>query len=148
MHRISLFFTLIFFLGIAFYSNGAVGQAEATLGNSYVAVYYFHGNFRCFSCHRIEQYTKEAVELFFNDELSSGKMVFKAVNVDKKENQRFINDYKLYTKSVVVSLVKDAKELKYDNLAKVWNYLGNRKKFFNYIKNEVNKYLEEVKWYR
>jgi len=109
-----------------------------------VVVYYFHTTYRCFSCHKIEQYTKEAVEEYFKDKLTSGKLVFKPVNVDKKENKHFINDYQLYTKSVILSLVKDGKEVKYNNLAKVWHYFGNKQQFFNYIKSEVNKYLEEI----
>lgn len=107
-----------------------------------VIVYYFHGNFRCFSCHRIEQYTKEAVEQYFNDELKSGKLLFKPINVEEKENQHFVKDYQLYTKSVIVSLIKGGKEVKYSNLTNVWDYLGNKQKFYDYIKNEVNKYLE------
>ena len=37
-----------------------------------VEVYYFYTNFRCTSCHKIEQYTKQAIEEYFKDELHSG----------------------------------------------------------------------------
>jgi len=107
-------------------------------------VYYFHGNFRCAACHRIEQYTKEAVEQYFGDELDSGKLVFSPVNVEKQGNKDFVKDYQLYTKSVVLSLVKNGDEIKYINLEKVWNYLGNKEQFFSYIKSEVEKYLGEL----
>ena len=119
-------------------------QNTGNLSGSYVMVYYFHGDFRCVNCHRIETYTKEAVEKYFGKELDSGKLVFRVMNVDKRENQHFMKDYQLYTKSVVLSLVKDGKEVKFDNLQGVWNYLGDKQAFFNYIKDEVNKYLKEV----
>ena len=108
-----------------------------------VIVYYFYGDFRCSSCHKIEQYTKEEVKEFFKDALNSGELVFKPVNMDSSENHHFVDDYQLYTKSVVLSLVKDGKEVKYKNLPKVWNYLGNKKQFYEYIESEVTKYLEE-----
>ena len=47
-----------------------------------VIVYYFRGNFRCASCHKIEQYTKEAINKFFADELKTGELVFKMVNTE------------------------------------------------------------------
>lgn len=120
-------------------------QSTGNQAGSYVMVYYFHGNFRCSNCHRIEQYTKEAIEQYFKNELDSGKLVFKIVNIDEKQNRHFTEDYQLYTRSVVVSLIKDGKEIKYKNLTEVWNYLRDKAGFLSYIKDEVNKYLKELK---
>ena len=111
---------------------------------SNVVAYYFHGNFRCSNCLRIEQYSKEAIEQNFKDELSSGKLVFKVINIETKGNEHFIQDYQLYTKSLVISLVKDGKEVKFDNLTKVWEFLWNRQKFYDYVKEEITKYLKEL----
>ena len=111
---------------------------------NFVAVYYFHGNFRCANCHNIEQYTKEAVEKYFKKESDSGSVKFKTINVETKGNEHFTNDYKLYTKSVVLSLVKNGKEVKFDNLTKVWEHLRDKEAFHRYIKNEVEKYLKEL----
>ncbi|MFA5144256.1 MAG: nitrophenyl compound nitroreductase subunit ArsF family protein [Candidatus Omnitrophota bacterium] len=109
-----------------------------------VVVYYFHGNFRCVNCKTIEQNTKEALEKYFRKELDAGTVVFKAVNVETKGNEHFTEDYKLYTKSVVLSLVKGGKEVKSGNLTRVWEYLRNKDAFHQYIKGEVEKYLEEL----
>jgi len=108
-----------------------------------VIAYYFHGNFRCANCLKIEQYSKEAIEQNFKDELSSGKLVFKVINIETKGNEHFIQDYQLYTKSLVISLIKDGKEVKFDNLTKVWEFLWNRQKFYDYVKEEITKYLKE-----
>ena len=111
---------------------------------SNVIAYYFHGNFRCANCLKIEQYSKEAIEQNFKDELNSGKLVFKVINIEEKGNEHFIKDYQLYTKSLVISLVKNGKEVKFDNLTKVWEFLWNRQKFYDYVKEEVTKYLKEL----
>jgi len=118
-------------------------SAETSITNS-VVVYYFHGNFRCVNCRNIEQYTKESVEQYFQKELSSGKVTFKVINVETKGNEHFTKDYKLYTKSVILSLVKNGKEVKFDNLTKVWEYLRNKEAFHQYIKSEVEKYIKEL----
>lgn len=124
--------------------NFGFAQSAEKPPASFVKGYYFHGNFRCVNCHNIELYTKEAVERYFKSELDSGRIIFQVVNVEEKGNEHFVNDYQLYTKSVVLSMVKDGKEVRSDNLAKVWEYLRNKDKFQNYIKEEVEKYLKEL----
>ena len=110
---------------------------------SKVVAYYFHGDFRCPTCYRLEQYSKEAIDKHFKDTLSSGKLEFKAVNVDEKANRHFVNDYQLYTKSLVLSLVKDGKEIKSKNLIKIWEYVGNKQRFFEYVTSEVQDFLKD-----
>lgn len=112
--------------------------------DSRVIAYYFHGDFRCVNCYNIEQYTKEALENNFKEELGSGELVFEIVNTDKKENQHFAEDYQLYTKSVVLSLIKDGKEIEYKNLTGVWEYLRDKEGFYNYIKEETEGFLDKL----
>jgi len=135
--------TIALLIGSFKVSTGFSETAKTT-PISFIAVYYFHGNFRCVNCHNIEQYTKEAVEKYFQKELDAGKLVFKVINVETKGNEHFTNDYQLYTKSVVLSLVKNEKEVKFDNLTKVWEYLRDKEAFRQYIKSEVEKYLKEL----
>ncbi|MFC1479928.1 nitrophenyl compound nitroreductase subunit ArsF family protein [Candidatus Omnitrophota bacterium] len=129
--------------GIGFTSD-AVDIKSENISRNHIAVYYFHGNVRCMSCHKIENYTKETVEKYFNKQVQAGDILFKKVNVEKKGNAHFVEDYQLYTKSVVLSLVKDGKEVKHKNLTKVWEYLGNKTKFENYEKKEIKDFLKEL----
>ena len=105
--------------------------------------YYFHGSFRCPTCRKLEQYAKEAIEANFKDALACGKLEFKAVNVEDKGNEHFVNDYQLYTKSLVLSFVKDGKEIKSKNLTKIWEYVGDRQRFFEYVRSEVQDFLTD-----
>ncbi|MCK9615356.1 MAG: nitrophenyl compound nitroreductase subunit ArsF family protein [Candidatus Omnitrophica bacterium] len=112
--------------------------------DSKVTAYYFHGNYRCSTCRKLEQYSKEAIESNFKNELALGKLAFIAVNIDEKGNEHFVKDYQLYTKSLVLSLVKDGKEIKSKNLTKIWEYVRDKQKFFDYINEEVNNFLKEA----
>ena len=116
-------------------------EQSVPVSDSGVVAYYFHGNYRCASCRAIESYTKEALELYFSDELASGKLEFRAVNVEEKGNEHFVQDYKLYTKSVVLSRVVDGKEVDYKNLEGVWQLLNNRQRFFDYVRKETEVFL-------
>lgn len=131
------------FLWVAVISILLASVAWAASGD-HVAVYYFHGNFRCVNCYNMEKWTKEVVEAGFKDELASGKLAMHVINTDKEGNEHFMTDYGLYTKSVVLALVKSGKEMRYDNLTRVWDYLRNEEDFKRYIKNEIEKYLKEL----
>lgn len=144
MRKIFLSFAIIFCLGVISYDNDILGQQIEEPKNNYIVAYYFHGNFRCFSCYRIEQLSKEVVEHYFRNELDSGKIIFKAINVEKKENEHFIKDYQLYTKSLIISLVKNNKEVKFNNLTRVWEFFGNKQRFFEYVRDEITEYLKEL----
>jgi hypothetical protein len=137
-------YTLFIILSILSCGNFANAQDAANKPASRVVAYYFHGNFRCYTCRMIEQYSKEAIEANFKDLLSSGKLEFKTVNTQERGNEHFVQDYQLYTKSLVLSLVKDGKEIKSKNLTKIWEYVRNKQKFFDYVSEEVNNFLKEV----
>lgn len=120
------------------------GVVAAMSMPSQLVVYYFHGNARCPSCYKLEQYAKEVLEPGFADELKSGKIVFKSVNIDKAGNDRFVADYQLYTKSVVLSLVRDGKQVRYKNLEKVWDLLRDQDQYHAYVRDEIKLFLGEL----
>lgn len=142
MYKACLFAIMAFLLvtTVVFYPHDTQGQQ---VENNCIVVYYFHGSFRCPTCLMIERYSKEAVENSFKNELISGKITFKAINIEEKGNEHFVNDYQLYTRSLVICLKKDGKEIKYKNLTKVWDYIMDKKLFFDYVKNEVASLLKE-----
>ena len=122
-----------------------IADEEISVSEPYLNVYYFRSNFRCSNCYKIEEYTKEAMEKYFQDKLESGGIVYKIVNIDKEENTHFVDDYQLYTKSVVLSKLKDGKEVEYKNLQKIWEYLNDEEKFHSYIKEEIYSFLMKLK---
>src|SRR4030043_1100587 len=79
-------------------------------GNAKVIAYYFHGTFRCSTCRTIEKYSKEAIEYYFANELKNGTLEFKSLNVEDAENRHYVQDYQLFSRSLVFSLVKQDKE--------------------------------------
>jgi len=108
-----------------------------------VVVYYFHGTFRCFTCINMEKYSREAIETNFKEALQSGKLEFSSVNVEEHGNEHFEKDYQLYTKSLILSLVKDGKEVKSKNLEKIWEYANNKQEFIDYVTSEINVFLKD-----
>jgi len=138
---------LVFLTLTVLISGGAFLPSTASAvenANPALVAYYFHGKVRCATCQKLEQFSKEALNANFKGELESGKLQFKVVNVDDKGNEHYASDYKLYTKSLILSLVKDGKEIKWKNLDKIWEYVGNKEKYVDYVKIETKDFLKEA----
>jgi hypothetical protein len=105
-------------------------------------VYYFHTTFRCPSCTMMEHLTKQAVESGFAEQMKSGRVEFNVVNIEAPGNEHFVDDYRLYTKSVVLSDLSNGKEKNWKNLDQVWVLLRDQGKFVDYIQKEVRKQIE------
>ena len=135
-----LLFVIMAAVAVMSVSLSAFAKEDKPAGK--VIVYYFHGAFRCATCTKMEKYSKEAIETNFKDALVSGKLEFKAVNVEERGNEHFVQDYQLYTKALVISLVESGKEIKSKNLTKIWEYVNNKQKFFEYITREINGFLK------
>jgi len=121
----------------------SAGASRAT-SSSRVVVYYLHTTARCPSCLKIEAYTAAEVTGPLSGPLSDGRLEWKVINVDEPKNAHFVEDYELYTKSVVVSEMKDGKEIRWKRLDKVWDYLDDQQAFMKYVGDEVRAYLKDA----
>ncbi|MFH1798060.1 MAG: nitrophenyl compound nitroreductase subunit ArsF family protein [Candidatus Omnitrophota bacterium] len=119
--------------------------SEGVDAKSKIIAYYFHGSFRCATCTNMERYSKEAIETNFKDTLASGKLEFRPVNVEDKENEHFVNDYQLYTKALFLSFIEGGKEIKSKNLDKIWEYARDKQKFVTYVSEEIHAFLGKTK---
>ncbi len=120
------------------------GNASSETIRSKVIVYYLHTTARCPSCLKIEAYTAAEVTGPLAGPLSEGRLEWKVFNVEEPNNEHFVDDYKLFTKSVVVSEVINGKEVRWKRLDKVWDYLGDQQAFMNYVGEEVRGYLKDL----
>jgi hypothetical protein len=106
-----------------------------------VVVYYFHGNVRCSNCRNFEAYSNEIMQKAFAQELKSGRLEWRVTNVDEASNQHYIEDYRLITRSVIVAKMQDGRQVEWKNLPRIWELVGDKPAFMNYIQTEVTAYL-------
>ena len=110
-----------------------------------VVVTYFTTNVRCSSCRKIEALTRETIAGEFPDECADGKVVFQVLNTDFPENAHFIEEYKLVSKTVVVSERNAGKETGWKNLQDIWLKLKDPADFKNYVAAGVREYVLSAK---
>ncbi|MFA5424112.1 MAG: nitrophenyl compound nitroreductase subunit ArsF family protein [Phycisphaerae bacterium] len=109
-----------------------------------IIVYYFHGDVRCATCHKLESYAKETLDTYFADGLANGKIQWQAVNVEQPQNEHFIEDYKLITKSVVVSKVRQGEQVDWQNLDRIWQEVKDKQGYIEYVRGEIAKFIEKT----
>jgi hypothetical protein len=71
-------------------ANNQKGSNSAgdLLSPDVVQVYYFHNTKRCATCNAVEDETRMALDLFYQDELESGNIEFTALNLEEEEGER------------------------------------------------------------
>jgi len=106
-----------------------------------VVVYYFHGNTRCITCKKIESFARSAIESGFAAELKTGRIEFRAVNVEEPNNEHFVQDYQLVTRSVVLSRIRNGKQDTWKNLDQVWTFVRDPDAFNRYVVDETKQLL-------
>jgi hypothetical protein len=106
-----------------------------------VIAYYFHTSYRCVSCRKIEAYATEAIAAGFPNELKDGRLVWRVVNIEEKGNEHFVNDYKIFTKSVILVDEWNGQQRSWKNLPKIWELLGDKDRFLRYVRSETSVYL-------
>lgn len=76
-------------------SNAVTAKAQSGQVNDFVEILYFHGKQRCMTCRSIEQNTKELLESMFQRQMKEGKVVFRVIDISKKENARIAEKYEV-----------------------------------------------------
>ena len=120
-------------------SARAVVSEKAEPGT--VVVTYFHGDQRCATCMKLEAYSHEAVQEAFADELADSSIVWRTVNYDRKENERYIEDYGLYTKAVILTRVVGEEEVEWTNLNEIWDRVGDKEDYVAYVQDELMSFV-------
>ena len=108
-----------------------------------VVAYYFHGNLRCRTCRTIEAYSEEAIRSEFADELGSGRLAWRVVNVEEPENEHFVKDFELVTRSLVLTEYEDGEVIHWENLKQVWQLVRDKEQFLDYVHSSTREFLQE-----
>jgi hypothetical protein len=107
-----------------------------------VVVYYLHMNRRCMTCEKLEAYSREAVETGFDEQLKDSSIVFRVENFEKEGNEHFAKDYQLFSQSLILSRQHDGQETEWRNLDQIWQLVGNKEKFIDYVQTELGNFVK------
>lgn len=105
-----------------------------------VEVIHFHATEQCVSCIAVGRLAKQTIDEKFSDELKSGKILFKEINVDLPENNSIVQKYQARGSSLMIDATQDGK----DNISEdvtVWGLINNEAQYKNYFENKLRNLL-------
>ena len=134
-----LFYLLITVYVLMACGNGSKSKAEATATeekqSNHIEVLYFHGAQRCITCRAIEANTVALLYSLYSKEKENGKIIFKVIDISKKENEQIADKYEVTWSSLFVNGWKDGKET-----------VNNLTEFsFSNVRNAPDKFKEGIK---
>lgn len=99
---------------IASCGNGNIKEVSAdtdeNLEKNRVEVLVFYGAQRCATCRAIEAQSRELVEVAFAEELSSGLLVYRTVDMTTPEGEALADVYEVASSSLLIVQHLDGKE--------------------------------------
>ena len=122
-------------------SDKAVVRNSEVTAKDHVEVLYFHGKQRCATCMAIESNTKAAMEESFAEQMKKGEVVFKVIDISKKENEKIAEKYEVTWSSLFVVKYKNGQETS-ENMTEF--AFGNARKSPDVFKAGVVKSVNEM----
>ena len=122
-------------------ATSAGGSGSESAADRQFVLYYLHGARRCKTCRSIESYAKGVVNSRFADAVESGALTWEVVNYDTPENQHFVEDFGLYTSSLVIAEIEQGKTVSFEVLKEAWSLVGDKTKFQQYVYRSLHEHL-------
>lgn len=105
-----------------------------------IEVLNFHRTQRCWSCSTLGKLSEKTIKEKFADEAASGKVVFKAINIELPENEEIVNLYQTSGSSLYINAIKDGKNNIVQDM-KVWQLLSDESAFTSYLETRLRSLL-------
>lgn len=139
MKTIRLFLAMVLFL--PFIACNAQSTREATHNGKAgkIEAYYFHFNARCVTCKTVEAEAKADIEALYPELIKSGKVSFKAVNLDEPSGKTIAD--KLGVNGQTLLLVSGTDKINITNEGFMYAR-SNPEKFKEVIREKVDGLLK------
>ena len=143
----NLFYTLIAAILLISCGNSTEKKTETASTDvkqaDRIEVLYFHGAQRCVTCKAIEANTKALLDSLYSNEIASGKIVYKIIDISQKENEEVADKYEVTWSSLFVNRWKNGTE-EVNNMTEFGfaNAKSDPDSFKNGIKSKIDELLK------
>jgi hypothetical protein len=102
---------------------------NAKLAETQFSAVYFHAPHRCPTCRKIESFSHEAL----TPEIEAGNVAWQIADYTADTNASLVDQFKVFTSTVVLVEVQDGKVVRWKNLEEVWNHTSDQTDFTAFI---------------
>ncbi len=135
-------------VGVAIGRNMSANMAKPspapapTGGSDKAVVYYLYGTIRCVTCNQVEAVTAKMLQTDFADDLKAGRLEWKQANFQEEED--LAKRYNVAASCVVVSKIRDGKEVSFNRLGDVLIKADKKDELTKYISDAIRAALPEA----
>jgi len=119
------------------------GTTQIEIAN-HIEVIDFYGTRRCITCKAIEANALFTLETYFSNELKTGKIIFKKIDVDAKENYNIAKKFEATGTALFIVVYKNNKEEIIDITDFAFLKGKNKEEFSNALKNRLLNELKNI----
>lgn len=102
---------------------------NAKLAETMFSAVYFHAPHRCPTCRKIESFSYEAL----TPEIEAGNVAWQIADYTTDANATLVDQFKVFTSTVVLVEVHDGKVVRWKNLEDVWDHTSDQADFTVFI---------------
>ena len=106
---------------------------------------YFHYNYRCISCVKLEKWAAQAIQVGLMDSIKTGRLEWGTMDMESREGSALADQIGLMNKNVALMEMRGGKMVRSKELVHTWKLLRDSAAFANYVKNETVAFMKEVR---
>lgn len=119
--------------------NGKEEKSETlSASDEKVEVYYFHYTRRCVTCTTVENETRTILDEFYSEEMKSGDVIFKAINLDESGSEEIAEKLEISGQTLLIVAGDKKENLTTDAFM---NAKSNPEKLRGIIKSTIDSFL-------
>ena len=108
------------------------------------AVYFFYNDIYCSTCEKLENYALSTIQADYAGELSSGMLQWRTLDMRTSENKHYIEEFSLYSKSIVLVAFENQTITRFKNLEGIWDKVGEEMEYRSYIRENLKTFMQEA----
>ena len=112
-------------------------------GKPTIIAYFFHRTARCPTCISIELKAHHVIRENFNNQIADGRLMWMPINLDEPGGEEFEKKFDIGISTLVLAKILNGNRIEYKKLNEVWTLLRDREGFSKYVRDEINKFLND-----
>jgi len=134
---------LIAVFALALASSAAAAPVQGPQQPTTVQATYFHYQYRCASCIRLERWASLAIRQGLADSIKTGRLQWGTMDIETTRGAALAEKIGLMNKNVVLMEMRGGAMVRSKELVRTWSLLRDSVAFANYVKSETVAFLRE-----
>ncbi|HOT93913.1 MAG TPA: nitrophenyl compound nitroreductase subunit ArsF family protein [Methanoregulaceae archaeon] len=122
-------------------AQGTVYTLPGNVTVTKLEVIHFHPTRQCASCITVGDFANATVTTYFADELASGRIVFRHINGELRENRELVERYGATGSSLWLGVYTSDGGFYPEENIRVWYRIDDRQRFMDYLKGVIEQRL-------